>query len=124
MTRKVSGDFTGVTQWTAFSNDTDAVAGTIRGLSAGTYYLRIQAANPAGDSPESDAVLITSAAPSDGTWTYQVVVEPSTIVPGGEDGAEVSLVATWTTSDNPSEIVTLSANPAPAPPPPGWTLLH
>ena len=37
-----------------------------------------------------------------------MVVDPSTIVPGSDDGAEVSLVATWTTLDNTSEFVTLT----------------
>ncbi len=109
ITEETSADFTGATVWTAFSNDADAVEGTVRGLSAGDYYVRIRAANPAGDSPESDAALFTSTDPVNGTWTYQMVVDPGETAVGSEDGAEVSLVATWTASDNRSEIVTLSA---------------
>ena len=73
---EASGDFTGVTQWTAFSNDADALSGTVTGLSAGAYYLRIQAANPAGDSPDSDAVLFTSTIPSESLFTIFLGLAP------------------------------------------------
>ena len=106
--QETSGDFTGVTLWTALSNDDDAVEGTVTGLEDDAHYLRIQATNPGGDSPESDSVLATPKVPDNGTWTYQVVVSPNRILPDSGAKAEVSLVATWraAASDRP-EITTL-----------------
>ena len=109
--QETSGDFTGVTLWTALSNDDDAVEGTVRGLEDDAHYLRIQATNPGGDSPESDSVLATPKVPDNGTWTYQVVVSPNRILPDSGAKAEVSLVATWlaAAADRP-EITTLSVD--------------
>ena len=111
ITTEASGDFTGVTQWTAFSNEFNSVEGTVTGLADDTHYLRIQAENPGGTSPASDSVLATPKIPDNGTWTYQVVVNPNRILPDSGEKAEVSLVATWraSSSDRP-DITTLSVN--------------
>ena len=111
--KETSGDFAGVTLWTAFSNVADAVAGTVTGLGASAHYLRIQAVNTGGASPESDSVLATPKIPDNGTWTYQVVVNPNRILPDSGAKAEVSLVAAWraAASERP-EITTLSVNGA------------
>ena len=111
ITTEASGDFTGVTQWTAFSNEFNSVEGTVTGLADDTHYLRIQAENPGGTSPASDSVLATPKIPDNGTWTYQVVVNPNRILPDSGEKAEVSLVVTWraSSSDRP-DITTLSVN--------------
>ncbi len=113
ITAEASGDFTGVTQWKALSNKFDAVEGTVTGLEDDAHYLRIQAENPGGTSPSSDSVLIIPKVPDNGTWTYQVVVNPNRILPDSGAKAEVSLVATWraASSDRP-DITTLSVNSA------------
>ena len=71
---------------------------TALGLTADTYYFRVQAANTkgTGDWSAASAGATVTRVLADGGWTYRLDISPSTITPGSATGAEVSLVATWT----------------------------
>ena len=91
--------------------DDSPTSHTAPGLTADTYYFRVQAANTkgTGDWSAASAGATVTRVLADGGWTYRLDISPSTITPGSATGAEVSLVATWTAhAEDVGEIVALS----------------
>ena len=95
--------------------DDSPTSHTAPGLTAATYYFRVQAGNIKGDGAwsEASAGATVTRVPADGGWTYRLDISRSTITPGSATGASVSLVATFeAASEDEGDIVTLSASSA------------
>ena len=95
--------------------DDSPISHTAPGLTAATYYFRVQAGNIMGDGAwsEASAGATVPRVPADGGWTYRLDISRSTITPGSATGASVSLVATFEAAlEDMGDIVTLSASSA------------
>ena len=98
--------------WQAFSNFATLTEYTVTGLTAETtYYFQILANNANGDGPASATVSAAAQAAGDGSWTYEVNVDPGVLTPGNAEGSQVTLVATWEADrGDKGEIVSLSGS--------------
>ena len=92
--------FTSAT-WVAFAYSTDettdepTVTGTFTNLAPDTYHFKIQAANTAGDSDDSNVASADSRAAS-GIWGYSVNIDPVVLGAGDANGADVELIVKFT----------------------------